>query len=850
MLENLYVSSGFKGLDQKLDYVKKGDNIVFRVLNLEYFRFFAKQFVIQAIEDQRDIHYIRFGEHKPMLKNLGNVFVHQLDPNEGFESFSVQIYKIATEAKKGSLFIFDNISILSDYWNTDLMLQNFINVSCPIFTRVQGITLIPLRRGAHSYDCINQIRESTQIFLDVYYADNHYYLTPLKVENRYNAQMFLTHRIDEDLSFHPLTYSTSLAKYYAAVEQSGPAEQLQDSWDRFFSLMQLNYSRKELVPEDKEKMCSMLMSDDERMKKLIIKNFKNRDFIQLHSRMIGTGKIGGKACGMLVATKIIINNCEEVAKHLEPHDSYYVGSDIFYTYIIHNGFWNLWIQHKADPENMELAKEIQDRLLSGSFPVFIRQQFKRLIDYYGTCPIIVRSSSFLEDGFGNAFAGKYESVFCVSGDTLEDRLLTFEKAIRIVYASTMSSSALEYRRRRNLLDSDEQMALLIQRVSGSHLGNYYFPMAAGVGYSYNSYPWSDELDPNAGMLRLVAGLGTRAVDRTPGDYPRLVNLDKPSLSMYTSSSSRHRYSQRKMDVLSFDSFDVVSKRIETILPEILPWHKQLLFSHDTDAEWNFRDRGMYREVLFADCQKLVENKEFIETMHTILQTLQKEYGTPVDIEYTVNVSQTGEFYINLLQCRPLQALQKKNVSLPDLPNEDIFFEIDKNVMGNSVNIDIDIIVYIDPYEYYSLEYVKKPNVARAVGKINQYFKDKGLHLILITPGRIGTSSPELGLPVSFAEISEFNAIMEVAYSKVGYMPELSFGSHMFQDLVEAQILYIACMENSHTIQFNKEILKECKDISSQFIDAELKKILSVYRCENMILAYDPFKRKVISGIKK
>ena len=83
-------------------------------------------------------------------------------------------------------------------------------------------------------------------------------------------------------------------------------------------------------------------------------------------------------------------------------------------------------------------------------------------------------------------------------------------------------------------------------------------------------------------------------------------------------------------------------------------------------------------------------------------------------------------------------------------------------------------------------------------------------MLLMVPGRIGTSSPELGIPVKFAGISQFCAIVEMDDDQSGYSPELSFGSHMFQDLVEAQILYIACMENSHTIQFNKEILKFVK----------------------------------------
>ena len=147
-------------------------------------------------------------------------------------------------------------------------------------------------------------------------------------------------------------------------------------------------------------------------------------------------------------------------------------------------------------------------------------------------------------------AGKYESVFCANTGTMEERLEEFESAIRQVYASSMSLSALDYRKRRNLAGRDEQMALLVQRVSGSHYDQYYMPCAAGVGYSYSPYRFMESLDPSAGMLRLVMGLGTSAVDRTEGSYPRLVNLDRPEASVHSSAAERHQYSQRKLEAVN------------------------------------------------------------------------------------------------------------------------------------------------------------------------------------------------------------------------------------------------------------------------------------------------------------
>jgi pyruvate,water dikinase len=212
------------------------------------------------------------------------------------------------------------------------------------------------------------------------------------------------------------------------------------------------------------------------------------------------------------------------------------------------------------------------------------EQFVRLLDYYGQDPIIVRSSSILEDGCGNAFAGKYESVFLANAGSMEERLAAFEDAVRTVYASTMSLSALDYRKRRGLAKRDEQMALLVQRVSGSHYGRYVLPFAAGVGYSKSPYRFLREMDPNAGMLRLVMGLGTMAVDRVEGSYPRIVSLDRPEVSAASTEAERHQYSQKRIAVMDAKTCSLREVFLEELLP-VLPDHlKKALLAHDREAE--------------------------------------------------------------------------------------------------------------------------------------------------------------------------------------------------------------------------------------------------------------------------
>ena len=267
------------------------------------------------------------------------------------------------------------------------------------------------------------------------------------------------------------------------------------------------------VNEECAKMCDIILTRDARMRELVKKHFSPEDYFAVRDHMIGTGMIGGKACGMLLA-RAIIRNCEpDIHEVIEPHDSFYIGSDLYYTYIVDNDFWDLRIKQRTDEGYFALAEEFADRLKNGTFSDTMRERFSHIIEYYGNDPYIVRSSSILEDGFGNAFAGKYESVFCINRGTPDERIAELEAAIKTVYASTMSLSALDYRKRRGLDKRDEQMSLLVQRVSGSYYGQYYMPCAAGVGYSYSPYRISKDSDPSTGMLRLVMGLGTNAVDR-------------------------------------------------------------------------------------------------------------------------------------------------------------------------------------------------------------------------------------------------------------------------------------------------------------------------------------------------
>ncbi len=805
------IDSGLPSVDQLLDHIRLGDNVVWSVSDLEDFKFFALPFVEQAIRDGRNMIYMRFASHEPLLTPREGLKIYEFDPDKGFEAFTVDIYNRITEEGREAFYVFDSLSALQSVWYTDLMMGNFFRVTCPYLFRLDTVAYFPVIRGRHSFDAVARIRDTTQLLLDVCSSGRQIYLHPLKVWNRYSAKMFMTHGGDRDIGvFAPLTDGVTLSRYYQLLEQDSIAGQDQnyDSHDRFFSMAKLEYQHGVFSEETEQQILESTMTKDPRLQKMVKEYFTPDDYFRLRNRMIGSGSIGGKACGMLLARKIIHSRVPEYLRYHEPHDSFYIGSDVYYTYIVSNSCWELRIAQRTEEGYFERAEALKEALLNGTFPSNIREKFRSLLEYYGQSPIIVRSSSFLEDGFGNAFAGKYESVFCVNRGTPEERLEAFEDAVRRVYASTVDLSALEYRKIQGLEGHDEQMAILVQRVSGSYYGNWFFPSAAGVGYSRSFYRMDKNMDPAAGLLRIVTGLGTRAVDRTENDYPRLVNLDRPAVSMYTNERDRHRFSQRMMDVLDIPSNVLTTIPAEQMMDQLPLWLKKAVMERDREAESALQRMGRRQEVWFVTCQRLLENQAFTGFMRNILKTLEEAYHNPVDIEYTVNLSEDGEFVVNLVQCRPLYTGKEgKAVQIPRLPQEQTFFRLRNSSMGNSAEMEIQAVVQIDPVQYYNYPYALKTKVAGAIGRINRFFRQKGWNLLLTAPGRLGTSSPELGVPVSFADISGFRAICEVSDSRAGYLPELSYGSHMFQDLVEADIAYHAIWNDKRTLCYNENFFR-------------------------------------------
>jgi pyruvate, water dikinase len=817
----IHFSTGLPGLDSVLQRLIPGDNIVLRVDSIDDYLPFVTPFEQFTGTHHQKLIYFRFAQHKALLPSDSHAEAYHLHPEEGFEAFIAEIFDVIEKFGPGACYIFDCLSELAVDWYSDRMLGNFFMLTCPYLYEYETITYFGLLRNYHSSFANDSIHNTAQVVLDVFRNKNKLYLHPLKVYDRYTPTMYMLHSWEDD-RFLPVTRSATVTEILAKVPQPWLDFSIQRMglWQRTFlqaeeSLDSVRSGRMPALELDYvfQRLARMAITRDEGLLKLVTKYLDLSDIIAIRKRMIGTGLIGGKSVGMLLARAILKKTGDGWDDKMEAHDSFFIGSDVFYSYLVANDCW--WVRRKQRSHETLLdgSENARQRLLSGSFPDYIRSQFMEMLDYFGQSPIIVRSSSLLEDNYGNAFSGKYESVFCANQGSPRERLETFISAVRKVYASTMSREALVYRDRRNLLDRDEQMALLVQRVSGTVYDDLFFPQAAGVGFSFNPFVWNSEIDPKAGMLRLVFGLGTRAVDRCDDDYTRVVALNAPQKRPEGHLDELRKFSQRRVDVLDLRANQLVSRYFEDVVKSVPGLPLDLFASQDQEMERRARDQGaqpVFSWVLTFD--RLFEETSFIPDMREMLRALQEAYGSPVDIEFTVNFLDDREHRINLVQCRPLQVQRlTASDSVPKVgETADIVLKTNGPIIGNSVSISIDRLIYVVPSVYGKLAQSERYSIARLIGRLTHAQRDghPPEHIMLVGPGRFGTTTPSLGVPVSFAEINTVSVVCELATMHEGLVPDISLGTHFFNDLVETNMLYLALYPDREGYSMNEPSLRQ------------------------------------------
>lgn len=556
--------------------------------------------------------------------------------------------------------------------------------------------------------------------------------------------------------------------------------------------------------------------------------FTISDLSDIFHRRIGYGRIGGKSAGMLLASRILRDVAsQELLDSLHFPESYFLGSDLIYIFMAMNGLMH-WNNQKYKPEEhiREEYPRIQEEFRAGKFPPEVIEELQAVLTKIGPKPLIVRSSSQLEDNFGTSFAGKYDSYFCPNQGTAEQNLQALTTAIALTYASTLKPDALLYRRSKGLQDYDERMAVLIQTVQGERFGRYYFPFGAGVAFSRNIYRWSPQIRREDGFARLVWGLGTRAVERVGDDFPRPVALSHPILLPDDSVQAIRRYSQHYIDLIDLEDNDLKTLPVHEVITSKYPLLRMVIQLEQDGYFVTPRMRVSDADIprMAVTFHELLRRTPFAAHLTHILRLLEEHYHGAVDIEFTVDVpdplSPEPQVKISLLQCRPQSYLESElRAVLPEnLPLEDIVFSTHFIVPQGYLS-DIRLILFVKPEGYFALPTTTaRSEIGKIISQLNALLEEKSF--ICVGPGRWGATNQDLGVFVSYADIHNAGALVELAGKGIGPAPEPSLGTHFFQDLMEAQIYPLAIQLDDERSVFRHEFFYDTQNGLLDYVEVD------------------------------
>ncbi|MCM2314116.1 MAG: nucleotidyltransferase domain-containing protein [Thermoanaerobaculia bacterium] len=557
-----------------------------------------------------------------------------------------------------------------------------------------------------------------------------------------------------------------------------------------------------------------LLSDDSTFIGIAKRFIDVNDFYELLRRVIhptgSHGKLGGKASGLFLASQVLkaVGKNNDLLRGVKTPKTWYLTSDGILDFIDTNDLEEIVEQKYEDIGHVRQEYPYIVHVFKNSpLPPEIINGLSVALDDFGDTPLIVRSSSLLEDRIGASFAGMYKSLFISNQGTKRERLVALVDAITEVYASTFGPDPIEYRSEHGLVDFHEEMGVLIQEVAGTRVGKYFMPAFSGVAFSNNEFRWSRRIRREDGLLRMVPGLGTRAVDRMSDDYPILVAPGQPTLRVNVTTDEKVRYSPRKVDVINLESHQLESVEVAELMRECgndYPMVQQLASILRDDRLEPVTGLGFEPESdhVVMTFEGLVARTPFVEQIRTILDALQAEFHMPVDIEFAHDGTD-----LYLVQCRPQSyGSAAQPAAIPhDLEPERVVFTANRYVSNGAVS-GITHIVYVDPLRYAELSGRQELlNVGRAISRLNEILPKR--QFILMGPGRWGSRGDiRLGVSVTYSDINASAMLLEIAKKQKDYVPELSFGTHFFQDLVEASIRYLPLYPDEKGIVFNEEFL--------------------------------------------
>ncbi|MCQ2374562.1 MAG: pyruvate, phosphate dikinase [Salinivirgaceae bacterium] len=574
------------------------------------------------------------------------------------------------------------------------------------------------------------------------------------------------------------------------------------------TINQMRLDESNNVAQARQEILDAIQTYKEEKKKGKILNYDETSTIDEHNIVsFAGGTIGGKARGLAFIDVLIYNlNLGEIGKRINLLSpiTVVIGTDEFDNFIATNHLFEKVVNSNTPYE------EIRKLFFNGKLSDTLVAKVREFANHINT-PIAVRSSSISEDSVNQPFAGVFDTYLVPNQkDDKEKVVKNLCDAIKLVFASVYSDQARGYFKAINRQIEGEKMAVIIQELVGSQFGNYYYPHISGVAQSHNFYPVAD-MKPEEGFAVAAMGLGSYVVDgwKSYRFSPRY-----PKVSMYTTKSLLHNTqtqfyaldtTMQDVDFLEHGELAAV-KLLDTYEAEKHGSMKHLASVYDAnnDSIYPGLDKPGARIINFANILQY-NYIPLAETIDLILNAVKEAFGSPVEIEYAVNLNRglngLPSFY--LLQIKPLVGADRSKFNPKLLENKDDMFLYTKLCLGNGVIDDIEDVVYIDNDKFSKMETVE---MAKEIDTINNIMISEKRKYILIGPGRWGTSDRFLGVPVDWSQISNARVIVEESLDN--YPLDFSLGSHFFHNVTSMNIGYFAVQSYSKQNFIRWEVLEK------------------------------------------
>ena len=539
-----------------------------------------------------------------------------------------------------------------------------------------------------------------------------------------------------------------------------------------------------------EQLIRRLMTQDKHHIECGMNHLKAKHIRAIIDQMpdsLATGRIGAKALGIILAyaaledkdTEGLDPKMEELLERcLKQNTSRFLGSNVFKEVRSENpnvggrtSMLKAYYQRGEDPPEA-IYKEIETEMMVAKFPPHRERQLAILFRELHGKPIIVRSSSELEDRLGASFAGQYESVELANCGDFEEDFEKFKQAILKVYGSVFTKNVMEYRKLHNLLQEDEEMGILVQVLNGEKHGDYFYPGFSGMATSFAPQVIGDGVDPGQGSMALAIGLGRAVVDGTGSKF---VMLGKPKATGF-----KGEVPQRKIHVLKLSSNEIQEKTKEELDSEgALPNNIKTF-----GMGGKFDDPIRWRAIT---CEGLLKYTELGGVIRYMVQKLKKQLGYEVDCEFTVEAASGGVLKVNLVQCRPQNLPQNLKPSRkPESVKKESTVLEGKDSRNGTFCTNITDLVFVHPKIFEECTATERRHIATFVRIVNKEIqKRENRKYAIMTIKRWESTDDHAGIPAQPADSSNAVGIIEMFPEGTEYSP--SFGSHSLQRTLDAQM---------------------------------------------------------------